>query len=630
MIVEKPSSILIVDDVNYNVSFLEFILAPLQIEIITAYSGKEALAKIQNQNIALALIDINMPVMSGIELAQIITADHTRDRVPIIFVTAYLHDDNLLSMCYAAGGVDYIMKPINKEILLSKVRLFLELDNQKRQLIDSKQKLEILSAELSNIFDLSQDLVCIIDLDGLVFIKVNPAFTATLGYKATDLIGSSIASYVHPDDISWGADNIKSGQNVSNELISFESRFRCADGLYKWMNWVSHIVRENGLAYTIARDVTLRREAEEKIRKSEQMYRTLLNASPEGIIITDLNGIITEVSEIMLELFEGGTKEEFIGKPFFSLLKQTDHGVFQDIISKTKEDGLVQNVSFLMLSLKKSPLVTEISTTLIQDAEGNSQSFMAIIRDVSSRIEMEQQLIQSERMTGIGEMATSIAHEINQPLNNISLSLENLIYEIKSSTSVDQAYIQKKSNNIFENIHRMENIIDHLRAFARGVDDTFHGLFDVNESTRNAVMLVSEQFHNNSIELKTNFDENISNLFGNTYKFEQVIINLLINAKDAIEEKSSIVQTAFEKQVIIITRLEGQKVAVIVEDNGNGILPEVMDKIMRPFFSTKKAGKGTGLGLTIISRIIKEMNGEIQIESEPGSGTKMKIVLPIQ
>ena len=231
MIVEKPSSILIVDDVNYNVSFLEFILAPLQIEIITAYSGKEALAKIQNQNIALALIDINMPVMSGIELAQIITADHTRDRVPIIFVTAYLHDDNLLSMCYAAGGVDYIMKPINKEILLSKVRLFLELDNQKRQLIDSKQKLEILSAELSNIFDLSQDLVCIIDLDGLVFIKVNPAFTATLGYKATDLIGSSIASYVHPDDISWGADNIKSGQNVSNELISFESRFRCADAV---------------------------------------------------------------------------------------------------------------------------------------------------------------------------------------------------------------------------------------------------------------------------------------------------------------------------------------------------------------------------------------------------------------
>ena len=621
------SVVLIVDDVEENLTLMKVMLSPLNLEVITAVSGKEALEKIEGVDLALALIDIQMPEMNGIELAIRITNDKNRTKVPIIFITAHFDDKNLLRQCYEAGGVDYIVKPFEVEILKGKVRVFLELDNQKHLLIESRNHLEQLTNELKNIFDLSLDMVCVIDIHQFTFKKVNRAFTRILGYPTESIVGKKVLDYVHPDDIQDTLAILEKGSK-GIDIINFEVRGRCKNGSYKWLSWVSNPILKVGLAYSIAHDITQRKLHEEKIRASEQMYRTLLNASPEGIIIMDLEGWVTEVSDITLELFEANNKIEFNETSLYNLISEGEELKLRKVLEKTIEEGLVQDVEFILLTKKKSQLYAEISTTLIQEQNGKPIAFMAIIRDISKRKLLEQKLLQSERLAGIGEMATSIAHEINQPLNNISFSLENVLLEIRNNKVVDEQYLQKKTFNIFENIHRMEHIIDHVRAFSRGLDDSFQGVFYINECIPNAVMLVSEQFINHGIKITSNLENTNPAILGNSYKLEQVIINLLINAKDALEEKAKTSGVKFNKALIINTYSQNQSLIIEVKDNGCGISKKDLDKILLPFYSTKQAGRGTGLGLSISDSIIKEMKGSISISSEPGEGTCVMISLP--
>lgn len=495
---EERPNILVVDDVDYNIAYIEGIIKHLEINIIKAFSGKEALMKISGKKLALALIDIHMPEMSGIELATIIHGDKTRDIVPIIFVTAYHHDELSLEKCYDSGIVDFILKPFRKNILFSKIKIFLELDQQKQRILDS-----------------------------------------------------------------------------------------------------------------------------------ENMYRLLLNSSPEGIIIMDIEGRIKEISNITFEIFGIAEKQDFIGKNIMDLFPNDEQERIQEVIKKTLNDGLAQNEEFILHKANQTEFMSEISLTLIRDNNGIPNAFMAIIRDISERTKMEQQLIHTERMAGIGVMAAGMAHEINQPLNTISLSMDNLIFSMNTG-SPDKTYLKNKTTKIFDNITRIRNIIDHVRAFSKDHDDYIQSSFNINESIRNAKSMISEQFMHKGILLALILDGTLPNLVGNIYKFEQVIVNLVINAKDAIEEKENILNKDFAKVVEICSSREDQHVCVEIKDNGIGIESKDIDKIMLPFYSTKKEGVGTGLGLSISFGIIRDMKGTIEIQSERMKGTTIRIMIPVK
>jgi C4-dicarboxylate-specific signal transduction histidine kinase len=139
-------------------------------------------------------------------------------------------------------------------------------------------------------------------------------------------------------------------------------------------------------------------------------------------------------------------------------------------------------------------------------------------------------------MSTLGEMATGIAHEINQPLNTLSILFDNMLLAASNEDSLPKSYLEKKTEKIYDNIFRIKNIIDHVRVFSRSQDDAILSLFDLNESIRNAVSMISEQFKHKMIELELSLGK-IQGTYGNTYQFEQVMLNLLINSKDAIEEQ---------------------------------------------------------------------------------------------
>jgi len=494
----KPT-ILVVDDVKSNVDFILAILKPLDVRIIEAYSGEEALQVIQGVELTLALIDIQMPGMDGLELATTILKKNNRELFPIIFITARPYEEEQLIKFYQSGIIDFINKPFRKFILLSKIKILLELNRQKQ-----------------------------------------------------------------------------------------------------------------------------------KIAVSEKMYRTLLDASPEGIIIMDPSGQIQDVSKVSLMVFGVKNKQDLINRDFFSFISPEDHPRIKDVINRSPQMVPAQNVEIRVKKTDKSQFIGEISTTVIYDNDGIPSAVMAIIRDISERKQAEQQQIQTERMASLGEMATGIAHEINQPLNNISFGLDNLLAEISKHPEIDQSYFETKSRRIFDNIDRISYIIDHIRTFSQGQDDIMRISFSINDSILNGVSMISEQIKQKGIDLILSLDDGIDSVVGNTYQFEQVILNLLLNAKDAIDEKRTGLSDDFEKVIRVTSYQQNSTIYVEVSDNGIGMTPGSMNQVMFPFYTTKESGKGTGLGLSISLGIIKELNGTIEVESQYWKGTTLRIVIPVE
>ncbi len=356
--------------------------------------------------------------------------------------------------------------------------------------------------------------------------------------------------------------------------------------------------------------------------ESDNMFKTLLDSSPEGILVIDLSGHIMEASSIALEIFGTENKHDLLNRHFLRFIHKESRKKVRKVIERTISEGFEQHVEFILTKIDQKQFIGEISTTLIQDSSGMPGSFMTIVRDVSHRKEMEKQLIHTEQMAGLGEMATGIAHEINQPLNTISISLENMLQEISKTES--SQYFVGKIQKIFENIHRIDKIIDHIRTFSRDQDDYIPTAFDINESIRNALSMVTVQYKHRDIDLITDLSDHLSMIIGNTFRFEQVILNLIINAKDALEERE--LHEEFDKEIKISTRQDDHTIYVEVSDNGIGIKKEDIDNILLPFYSTKE--QGTGMGLSISFGIIKKMKGNIAILSKGHGGTTIQITLP--
>ncbi|NTV83733.1 MAG: hypothetical protein HGA23_05460 [Bacteroidales bacterium] len=253
---------------------------------------------------------------------------------------------------------------------------------------------------------------------------------------------------------------------------------------------------------------------------------------------------------------------------------------------------------------------------------------LSIVRDITDQKKMESQMIQSERLAALGEMSAGMAHEINQPLNTLSMLFDNILFEAKENHLVNESYLVTKSEKIFNNIMRIKNIIDHVREFSKDQERDLPAPFKINESILNALSMVSEQYKMAGIDLKTGFSEELPLLNGNAYKFERIILNLIINSKDALLEKKNELKMPFPMFIKITTGHDRQGIRIEVEDNGCGIKDEHMNKVLQPFYTTKETGKGTGLGLSISYGLIREMNGTIDIRSKVMKGTLITITIP--
>lgn len=232
----------------------------------------------------------------------------------------------------------------------------------------------------------------------------------------------------------------------------------------------------------------------------------------------------------------------------------------------------------------------------------------------------EAALMQDDRLKSLGVLATGIVHEINQPLMALSMAVDNLALK-----AGDASYAIVKTASMKEYVKRMAKIIDEVRTFAREKHDP-SGEFSVNTAARNVLGMIGAQFKGHGICIVESFSENMPPVAGDLYRFEQVLLNLLTNAKQAIES----VPSRTESEIRIATaRIDGM-VTVSVRDNGPGMSDEIKRNLFTPFYTTKPVGQGTGLGLSITYGIIKSMGGNIEAASEEGRYTEFTISLPVR
>lgn len=499
-----------------------------------------------------------------------------------------------------------------------------------------KNESELIRANtfLDSIIQNIPDMIFIKDANNLCFVQINRAGEELLGISKEELLGKSDFDFFPQEQAESfiAKDREVIAKKVMGEIHEeqIQTKYKGLRTLHTYKVPLFNTLGEPEYLLGISEDITELNAAKQAMRVSEEKYKTMLNASPDGILLIDMNGIITETSEIGMEIFGAATRADLVGKSAMRFVPSQEKNTLRDLYEKTISEGLAQNIEINIRKKNHTLFPAEISTTLIQEPGGKPLSFMIIVRDISQRKKTETKQFHADRMANLGEMASGIAHEINQPLNIISMVMDKILFESAKTNSVDVGFLATKSEKIFSNITRIRNIIDHVRAFSRSHDDYVLSAFDINASIENAVSMISEQFKHLGIILDLQLEGQLPSIVGNTYKFEQVIINLLVNAKDAVIERK-IMQPETEELVVgIRSYQENQVLTVEVTDNGIGIRSEDANYIMLPFYTTKDEGKGTGLGLSICYQIIKGMNGAIEIESSKVTGTKIKIVLNLQ
>lgn len=396
----------------------------------------------------------------------------------------------------------------------------------------------------------------------------------------------------------------------------------------------------------LEQEVAERTIAERLLRDSEEKYRLIYENANDGILLM-MNNIISLVNPKMSEVIELQPKH-VIGSSFTSLVapEYIDDTVayFENVgIDNYKNELQVQTLNRKWLELKATKinwdlepaiLVIVSDITIRKNAENElhelNRDLAVRIKEEIDRVNIQQQLlVQKSKLESIGELSAGLAHEINQPLGGISMGLENLLMST-TEDGIDVKYLKKKINLLFNDIERIKTIIEHVRLFSRDQDNTNIEVVSLNNVIYNALSMVRKKLSGRNFELELNIPDDTVETMGNQYRVEQVILNLISNARHAVDEKAKhIGKDSFKKSIAIGLIKNKKDIRLSVTDNGIGISDKIISNIFNPFFTTKSEEKGTGLGLSISYGIISEMKGEITVESEEGEFTRVTIILPI-
>lgn len=295
-----------------------------------------------------------------------------------------------------------------------------------------------------------------------------------------------------------------------------------------------------------------------------------------------------------------------------------------NLASKTVTDiDEIDRQALETISLKIANLVELIQTQ--NELDNTNKMLVAKVDELNIK---QNLLIQKSRLESLGELLAGLAHEINQPLSVISLAMENINYKLGQNAASEE-YLSGKFSTINQNINKIRVLIDHVRLFSRDQESIMFERVDVNKVIMNAMSMMESQLMHHRIKVITDLCKNMGYTLGNPSRLEQVILNLLSNARDALNEKENQkLPGNLTKEIRITTLCEKDRVMIIFRDDGSGISSGNLDKIFDPFFTTKTQGQGTGLGLPIVYGIIREMKGEITVRSEEGFYTEISISLP--
>ncbi|MCK5695123.1 MAG: PAS domain S-box protein [Desulfobacula sp.] len=362
----------------------------------------------------------------------------------------------------------------------------------------------------------------------------------------------------------------------------------------------------------------------EKYKKSEEKYRSLFNNNPNPIFIIDRQTFeILDVNHRVEEEY-GYVKTELLGTPFLEIGDTSDETI------KDGLEGLAENNSILFTKkkhFKKDKTSLFVNVKVVNARYSHRDVLIASATDITESVEKETQLIQAGKLATLGTMAAGMAHEINQPLNVIQICSDLILKMIKKGVRIPDDELVMMANDIIDNVARASGVIKHVRDFARQSERDLKKMV-INDPINDVFKVLGHQLTVHSVNLEVDLDSDIPEIRAEHNRLEQVFINLVTNAIDAMDEKEQKEDGVVEKILKIKTYTQENWVVVEVSDTGIGMTDAVKRKIFEPFFTTKETGKGTGLGTSISFGIIKDYKGTIDILSEYGKGARFIIKFP--
>src|SRR3954465_3265239 len=364
---------------------------------------------------------------------------------------------------------------------------------------------------------------------------------------------------------------------------------------------------ENGRLYG-----QLRAKADE-LERMRQFSENILESLNDGLAVLDRNGGVVRWNRPMEELY-GLRHEIAVGQPLDALFDPQLVSMVRDSATGAHEGVAYYRIPMATRHDTPRRLLINLGATPLRDSAADIVGTIVIVEDISSRVQLEEQLQISEKMASLGLLAAGVAHEVNTPLTGISSYTQMLL---------QQAPPDDPSTKVLEKIERQTfraaKIVNGLLNLARPAQ-VDSGPFDINTVINDVLSLLEHQFRTGSIQVRKELAPGAPIVQGVEHKLQQVFLNLLLNARDAMPKGG---------WLTIVTRIDADAAVVEVADTGSGIPAEQLSRIYDPFFTTKEIGKGTGLGLSITYGIVQEHGGTIACDSHVGQGTRFTIRLPI-
>jgi len=457
------------------------------------------------------------------------------------------------------------------------------------------------------------DAVVVTGLDRRV-LAVNQAAADLLGWEVADLVGQPIADQVaaverahveEQETLVFAGEAQRYETKVLNHETGEERDVAVSSGPFRV---------DNELIGTVAtlRDITEPKRAQDTLSRSEARYRNLVESASDAIVTLDANGRFTTVNHAA-EIISGYRREELVGQWFAPMLSDDELpkalAHFQKALAG--ETGLFETQFY-----RKDGEGRTISVTY--STPQRDEEVLCLIRDVTDQKMLQEQLIQSEKMSAIGQLVSGVAHELNNPLAGISAFAQLLLAEKRFPPDQRTA-----AETIYSEARRASRIVQNLLTFARQ-HKAEKGPAAINQVLDDTLELRGYELRVRGIDVRREYDEALPDTMGDAHQLQQVFLNLITNAEQAMERAEG-----RHHRLTVRTRRAGDAIRIEIEDTGSGVPANLLERIFNPFFTTKPTGHGTGLGLSISLGIVREHEGRIWAENAPQGGARFVVELPV-
>ncbi|MGF1935705.1 MAG: hybrid sensor histidine kinase/response regulator [Nostoc sp. ChiQUE02] len=650
----EKSVILIVDDTPINFELLFDLLKYYDFKVLVAENGKSALEMAEYASPDLILLDILMPGIDGFETCRRLKANPATQDIPVIFITAMTENvDKVKGL--NIGAVDYITKPLENEEVLARVNTHLRLGNLTKKLTQQNKRLEMEILERQRV---EEKLRChsavldewnnryqaLIQASGQILydwnlhtneIKYAGNVERILGYSMPEMLGglNRWLELVHPEDKNLFIEEI-------NRVLSTKERFHLEfrvcrkdgtyitveDNGYIFLDSTGKIARMAGFVIDITEQQAAlrdRKDAEQKIREQA----ALLDITTDAIIVQNLVNQIQFWNKGAEHLY-GWMAEEAQGKNANQLLYRKQNFCQLKNIQKTLAESGSWQGELHQVTKQGKEMIVASRWTLVNDDRGQAKSILIVNSDITEKKQLEAQFLRAQRMESLGTLASGIAHDLNNALTPMMMTVQLLEARLPDEKSQQWLTIMET------NVKRAADLVKQVLWFSRGSVGNFKTL-DVRYLISEIEKIIKQTF-SRAIEIRIDVPgQNLWNIFGDATQLHQVLMNLCINARDAmphggilkISAKNFWVDSHYARMNIDAN--VGSYVMISVCDTGIGIKREIVDRIFEPFFTTKEVGKGTGLGLSTVLGIIKSHSGFVNVVTEVGKGTEFQVCLPV-